>query len=252
MVEASGSSTPSRSRTTTAASTGSQSTPSRISRMFSFGSSSGTYANRKEGIIRAQGEDDQVQTDLVEFSSSSASSAVRHDEAEDNATVDQASERRPSTPTPGARRGSQGGLTPSTNANTSTLQRRNSKSSFLSSILPSGAGPSGSSSQSAIASKGDPAERPGLSASKESNDASTSSNWKMPWSSPKKKPLQALAAADSQQQANSFGSVGLTMNGDAEEPETSPLIPVESNGSGGDVVDEGISMSDTSGKVGES
>lgn len=41
------------------------------------------------------------------------------------------------------------------------------------------------------------------------------------------------------------------MNGDAEGTDANALATTESNTSTGDVVDEGISMSDTSGKVGE-
>lgn len=246
MAQESGSGTPPRSRTATSASTGSQSTPARLYRLFT----SPARASTAEGSSIATPADALVRTDS---SSSSSHSSLDADGHLEDATP--AAGERPSTPTPAARRGSQGGLAASSSTLT-TPQRRNSRGSFLSSILVQGAGPS--TSQSTSAAKGDSVllstpHNPAAHSSKPEDNASASapSTWRMPWSSPKKKALQAPATTEPAPQANSFGSVGLTMNGDIEDAEPSPLVPVTSNSSMGDVLDEGISMSDTSGKVGE-
>lgn len=248
MAEASGSGTPPRSRTATSASTGSQSTPARLYRLFT----SPARASKAEGSSIATPADDLVRTGS---SSSSSHSSLEADGHLEDATP--AAEERPSTPTPAARRGSQGGLPAASSSNLTTPQRRNSRGSFLSSILVQGAGPS--TSQSTSAAKGDSVllstpPHPAAHSLKPGDNASASvpSTWRMPWSSPKKKALQAPATAEPAPQANSFGSVGLTMNGEIEDAEPSPLVPMTSNSSMGDVLDEGISMSDTSGKVGES
>lgn len=252
MAEASGSRTPprsqqTRSRTPTAASGESQSTPSRISRLFSFGSASGAVSRSEEGSKDAVAVNGDANA-LLWLPDSSSSSSLSTGGQDINATISHgASGARPSTPTPITRRGSQGGRTQPANDNLATPQRRNSRGSFLSAML---AGPSDSHSTSKGEDLTTPS-RPGT-VPRLANDASTSS-WRLPWTSPKKKPaLQPIAGivAASQPDANSFGSVGLTMNGDIEDPDSKAATPNETNASNDEVLDEGISMSDTSGKVG--
>lgn len=252
MADAGGSSTPvrsqqaSRSRTTT---NESHSTPSRISRLFSFGNGNTSAGpSKSEDAAYANGS---ARMHRSTSSSSAASGSLAGDA---DATI--SLQERPSTPTPPARRGSQTGRHSVTNgsATSSPPQRRNSRTSFLFARTQSlnAAATAGPSEGQSGGGKGEDLatpQRPGT-VPRSSNDASSTS-WRLPWTSPKKKTV--LPAADilqAEQQAHSFGSVGLTMNGDVEETEVSSLPSAEGNTPTGDVLDEGISMSDTSGKVG--
>lgn len=240
MADASGSRTPPRSRTTTAGSSESHPTPSRISRLFSFGSTSAAASSSRAA------EESAVRTSTTgaHEDSSSTSSAASDTDTDIDATLSGLHDGRPSTPTPPARRDAK------TASGTLTApQRRNSKPSFLSSFLQSSS--SGPSEPQSNNSKGeDPTtpKRPGVLA-RPSTDASNAT-WRLPWTSPKRKPL-LFPASSTPHHAHSFESLGHTMNGDAEGTDANALATTESNTSTGDVVDEGISMSDTSGKVGE-
>lgn len=237
-----------RNRTTSAASNDGQATPSRISRLFSFGShSSPAAASRTDASMHQDGSSDLHVPGEPGSPCSAASGG--------HPTISHMYQHgQPSSPTPPARGNSQTGRYAVANGSLTTPLRRNSKTPFLSSMLAGNSAASADPSEIHSGGKGEDlsmSKRPETLPRPANGESSTS--WRLPWTSPRRKTdLQSLDAMPAEQQAHSFGSVGLTMNGDVEETEAVGLAPTESNTSSGDVVDEGISMSDTSGKVGAS
>jgi hypothetical protein len=265
MTEGGGSTTtpprPSRTRTTTGASNAS--TPSRISRLFSFGASTSTTATSN---AVATGNDTQDNDDVhVGMLLTDDSSSIHSSEVDTLPGDHQGG--RPSTPTPlSTRRGSRTAITPNAGPSTaigdpsSTPQRRGS---IMTNLLGSGAAAAAAPSTSTATGFQGSQDTPPRPSLNNTQGSSSTSSWRLPWSSGRKRP--ALPAAISRTEshpsnnndhqlhtAQSYGSLQLTMNGEAEEPETAGLPPTDVNGSPkGEVLDEGISMSDTSGKVGE-